>query len=121
MSRVGILVTSRKPRSERVPLPDGTTHDVPAQREKKTDLRIGLDMVRMARNDALDVAVIFSQDQDLAELAQEVHTNRIDLQCQISTKTRLLLYPDIKPKPGGEQLQPNKISSFFMEFCPFPD
>ncbi len=104
MSRVGILVTSRKPRSERVPLPDGTTHGVPAQREKETDLRIGLDMVRMARNGALDVAVTFSQDQDLAEVAQEVHTNRIDLQCQISTKTRSLLYPDIKPKPGGEQL-----------------
>ncbi len=31
-------------------------------------------------------------------------TKRIDLQCQISTKTRSLLYPDIKPEPGGEQL-----------------
>ncbi len=32
-------------------------------------------------------------------------TKRIGLQCQISTKTRSLLYPDIKPEPGGEQLQ----------------
>ncbi len=31
-------------------------------------------------------------------------TKRIGLQCQISTKTRSLLYPDIKPEPGGEQL-----------------
>ncbi len=74
MSRSGILVTSRKLRYriERVRLPDGTTHDVPAQREKGIDLRIGLDVVRMARSGALDVAVIFSQDQDLAEVAREV-------------------------------------------------
>ncbi len=32
-------------------------------------------------------------------------TKRIGLQCQISTKTRSLLYPDIKPEPGGEQLR----------------
>ncbi len=31
-------------------------------------------------------------------------TERIGLQCQISTKTRSLLYPDIKPEPEGEQL-----------------
>ncbi len=31
-------------------------------------------------------------------------TKRIGLQCQISMKTRSLLYPDIKPEPGGEQL-----------------
>ncbi len=31
-------------------------------------------------------------------------TKRIGLQCQISTKTRSLLYPDIMPEPGGEQL-----------------
>ncbi len=73
-SRAGILVTSRKLRYrvERVRLPDGTTHSVPAQREKGIDLRIGLDVVRMARNGTLDVAVIFSQDQDLAEVAREV-------------------------------------------------
>ncbi len=106
MSRVGILVTSRKPRSERVPLPDGTTHGVPAQREKETDLRIGLDMVRIARNGALDVAVTFSQNQDLAEAAQEVHTNRIDLQCQISTKTRSLPTPTSSRNQGVSSYSP---------------
>ncbi len=34
-------------------------------------------------------------------------TKRIGMQCQISTKTRSLLYPDIKPEPGGEQLPLN--------------
>ncbi len=35
-------------------------------------------------------------------------TKRIGMQCQISTKPRSLLYPDIKPEPGGEQLH-NKL------------
>ncbi len=36
-------------------------------------------------------------------------TKRIGLQCQISTKTRSLLYPDIKPEPGGEQLRCGEV------------
>ena len=55
---------------ERVRLRDGTTHDVPVQREKGIDLRFGLDVVRIAAT--LNVAVIFSQDQDLVEVAHEV-------------------------------------------------
>ena len=35
-------------------------------------MRLGLDVARMARNAELDVAVIFSQDRDLAEVAREV-------------------------------------------------
>ncbi len=38
-------------------------------------------------------------------------TKRIGLQCQISTKTRSLLYPDIKPEPGGEQLRNTILKS----------
>lgn len=45
---------------------------VPVDREKGIDLRLGLDVVRMARNGELDVAIVFSQDQDLAEVAHEI-------------------------------------------------
>ncbi len=74
MRRAGIVVTSRRLRYrvERVRLLDGATHDVMVQREKGIDLRLDLDVVRMARNGDLDVAVIFSQDQDLAEVAHEI-------------------------------------------------
>ena len=37
-------------------------------------MRIGLDVVRLAYRAELDVAVIFSQDQDLAEVADEIRT-----------------------------------------------
>jgi hypothetical protein len=40
--------------------------------EKGIDVKIALDVVRMARRDELDVALIFSQDQDLAEVVDEV-------------------------------------------------
>ena len=74
MRRAGVDVTTRKLRyrTERVRLPGGTEHEVPVQREKGIDLRLGLDVVRLARNGELDVAVVFSQDQDLAEVALEV-------------------------------------------------
>ena len=44
--------------------------------EKGIDLRIGLDLVRLAVNDAYDVAIIFSQDNDLEEAVNEVHAIR---------------------------------------------
>ena len=74
MRRAHVNVTARKLsyRIEQVRLPNGMTHEVQVQREKGIDLRLGLDVVRLARNGDLDVAVVFSQDQDLAEVAQEV-------------------------------------------------
>ena len=74
MRRAGIVVTSRplRYRVERVTLADGSVREIPVAREKGIDLRLGLDVVRMARNGELDVVLIFSQDQDLAEIALEV-------------------------------------------------
>ena len=40
--------------------------------EKGIDIRIALDVVRLARENAYDVAIIFSQDQDLSEVSKEV-------------------------------------------------
>ena len=72
MRRAGIAVTSRplRYRVETVRLADGSVHEIPVEREKGVDLRLGLDVVRMARNGGLDVAILFSQDQDLAEVAE---------------------------------------------------
>lgn len=40
--------------------------------EKGIDIRIALDVIELARNDKYDVALIFSQDQDLSEVVDEV-------------------------------------------------
>lgn len=42
--------------------------------EKGVDVRIALDIVRLARKKEFDVAVVFSQDQDLAEAAREIRS-----------------------------------------------
>ena len=46
--------------------------DIPQQKDTVDPFWVGLDVVRMARNGELDVAILFSQDQDLAEVAREV-------------------------------------------------
>lgn len=74
MRRASVFVTDRPLRyhTEEILLADGTSKTIDVPQEKGIDLRLGLDVVRMARGGQLDVAIIFSQDQDLAEVVQEV-------------------------------------------------
>jgi hypothetical protein len=70
----GVCTFSRalRYRNERLALPDGTETTVPVGREKGVDVRLALDVVRLARAGSLDVALLFSQDQDLSEVADEL-------------------------------------------------
>lgn len=74
MRRAGILVTTRplKYRKQEIPLPDGSTQIVTTAHEKGIDVRLALDVIRLAIERQYDVAVIFSQDQDLAEVVADV-------------------------------------------------
>ncbi|MGH7265695.1 MAG: NYN domain-containing protein [Candidatus Rokuibacteriota bacterium] len=74
MGRQGIHVFSRslRYRNRTVRLPDGTTHAFMTGEEKGIDVRLALDVIRMAHRRELDVALILSQDQDLSELAAEI-------------------------------------------------
>jgi uncharacterized LabA/DUF88 family protein len=74
LRRRGVHVCSRELQyhDEIVTLSDGTSATVRLGREKGIDVRIALDVVRLAISDAYDVALVFSQDQDLAEAALEV-------------------------------------------------
>ena len=40
--------------------------------EKGIDVRIALDVIRLAHRQAYDVALVLSQDQDLSEVAEEI-------------------------------------------------
>jgi uncharacterized LabA/DUF88 family protein len=74
ISRQGAHVFSRplRYRNRSVRLPDGSRHTFLAGEEKGIDVRIALDIIRLAHRDAYDVAVVFSQDQDLSEVAEEI-------------------------------------------------
>ena len=76
MGRQEIHVFSRslRYRNRTVHLPDGTTHAFLAGEEKGIDVRIALDVIRLAHRAEYDVALIMSQDQDLSEVAEEIRT-----------------------------------------------
>jgi uncharacterized LabA/DUF88 family protein len=74
MGRQGITVFSRplRYRNQTVRLPDGSTHTILHGEEKGIDVRIALDVIGQAVRNEYDVALVFSQDQDLSEVADEI-------------------------------------------------
>lgn len=74
MGREGVVVFTRRLRyrNRTVRLPAGGTHSFLAGEEKGIDVRIALDVIRLAHLKNYDVAIIFSQDQDLSEVAEEI-------------------------------------------------
>jgi uncharacterized LabA/DUF88 family protein len=59
-------------RNQTISLADGTLAVTLVGQEKGVDVRIALDIVRFALEGDYDVALIFSQDQDLSEAVQDV-------------------------------------------------
>lgn len=74
MGHRGVTVYSRslRYRNQTVRLPDGTTQSFLVAEEKGIDVRIALDTIHLAYRNDFDVALIFSQDQDLSEVAEQV-------------------------------------------------
>jgi uncharacterized LabA/DUF88 family protein len=59
-------------REKEIKTPSGI-QKIPYLIEKGIDVRISIDIIRMALNKMYDIALLFSQDQDLSEVAQEIH------------------------------------------------
>ncbi len=76
MGREGIVTYARalRYRNQTVRLPGGQEHTILVGQEKGIDIRLALDVVRLAHQRAYDVALVFSQDQDLSEVADELRT-----------------------------------------------
>lgn len=74
MGKVGVHIYSRplRYRNQTLILPDGIQKTVLVGQEKGIDVRIAIDIIRLAHQRAYDVAVVFSQDQDLSEVADEI-------------------------------------------------
>ena len=74
LKRAGVVVTTRQIRyhKQTVELQDSSTSIVTTPQEKGIDVRLALDIVNAARKRQFDVGVIFTQDQDLAEVVEEV-------------------------------------------------
>jgi uncharacterized LabA/DUF88 family protein len=74
MSRMGIHTFSRplRYRTRTFQISDGIEFSKNVGEEKGIDVRIAIDVIRLVRMDQLDVAILFSQDQDFSEVADEV-------------------------------------------------
>jgi len=74
MGRENVHVYTRplRYRNKTVRLPDGTTHSFLDGDEKGIDVRLALDVIRLAHEAAYDVALLFCRDQDLSEVAEEI-------------------------------------------------
>jgi hypothetical protein len=59
-------------RNQTITLPDGNTHTVLVGQEKGVDVRLALDIVRLAHDHEYDAGLILSQDQDLTEAVEDV-------------------------------------------------
>lgn len=53
-------------------LPDGTTQMLPVAVEKGIDMRMAIDILVRAYNKAFDVALVLGQDQDFADVSDEI-------------------------------------------------
>jgi uncharacterized LabA/DUF88 family protein len=71
MGRRGVKVYSRQLvyRNKTIEVPGFGPYTFPSGEEKGIDVRLALDALDAAHRDEFDVALIFSQDQDLSELA----------------------------------------------------
>jgi hypothetical protein len=83
-----------------VRLPDGTEHTYLAGEEKGIDVRIAIDVIRMAHGGQYDVALIFSQDQDLSEVAAEIRTIASEQQRWIKVACAFPLSPTTRNRRG---------------------
>ena len=117
MRRAGIVVESRplKYRKRVVEATDGATELV--VQEKGIDLRLALDAVRLAREGQLDVAVIFSQDQDLAEVAVEIKRIARDAGRWIKVMSAFPSSPCAQVKRGLEGTDWYRMSQAFYDAC----
>lgn len=76
MGREGVHLYTRslRYRNKQVRLPDGGIHTFLDGDEKGIDVRIALDVIRLAHKGEYDVALLFCRDQDLSEVAAEIRT-----------------------------------------------
>jgi hypothetical protein len=85
--------------------------------EKGIDVRIALDVLGMAFRREYDVAIIFSQDQDLSEVAVELRTIAKEQGRWIKIASAFPASPTSRNKRGIERTDWIKIDRELYEQC----
>jgi len=118
MKRAGIHVTTRPLRYHEEELTvDGVTKTVFVPQEKGVDIRIALDLVSCALAGQFDVAVIYSQDQDLGEAAREVREISKKLDREIIVACAFPFGPNASVKRGIDKTDWIRIEEADYNTC----
>jgi len=119
MSRQGIEVYSRslRYRNRRVSLSDGSEHTYLAGDEKGIDVRIALDILRLAHRQHYDVALVFSQDQDFSEVAEEIRIIAREQRRWIKIACAFPLSPTSRNRRGIEKTDWLPIDRVTYDAC----
>lgn len=118
-SRPAVHVFSRplRYRNQTISRADGSSQTILVGQEKGIDIRIALDIVRLARENKYDVALIFSQDQDLTEAAEEVRLIATQQARWIKLASAFPVSPTITNSRGINQTDWIKIDRQAYDAC----
>jgi uncharacterized LabA/DUF88 family protein len=119
MKRAGIHVTTRPLRYRKEEAYDekGQLKAITVPQEKGIDVRLALDVVSTARTRQYDVAVIYSQDQDLCEVAAEVAQIASEQGRPIIVACAFPFGPKASYKRGIDKTQWIKIDQTLYDAC----
>lgn len=119
MGRDGVYVCTRplRYRNKQVRLPDGTVHSFLDGDEKGIDVRIALDVIRLAHQRAYDVAILFCRDQDLSEVAEEVRLLARDQNRWIKIASAYPFSPAIRNVRGINKTDWIRIDRVMYDTC----
>ena len=119
LNRVGVWVTTRpiRYRKQTIIGSDGIAQKITVPQEKGIDVRLALDIVSLARKRQFDVAVIFSQDQDLAEVVEEVREIALEQDRWIKVACAFPSGPRATAKRGVNKTDWFRMNQDFYDAC----
>jgi hypothetical protein len=104
-------------RNKEVKLPDGSIYTFLDGDEKGIDLRIAIDVIRLAHSKEYDVAILFCRDQDFSELADEIKRISIDSKRWIKVASAYPYSPVVKNFRGIDKTDWIKIDKALYDAC----
>ena len=98
-------------------MPDGSTHAILVGEEKGIDVRLALDITRLAHKNAYDVALVFSQDQELSKAADDVRITAKEQGRWIKIASAFPTSPTTKNRRGINSTDWIKIDRATYDTC----
>jgi hypothetical protein len=119
MGRQGVHLYTRalRYRNKSFRLPDGTVHTFLDGDEKGIDVRMALDVIRLAHARVFDVAILFCRDQDLSEVADEVRTISAEQKRWIKIASAFPVSPALRSARGIDRTDWIKIDRKMYDAC----